>query len=168
MFRKILCGTLAALALGTVPCAAIPKSEMSLGGVPIRARFRWKDVVRMYGEPTAQPNPFCMEYGKSVSIGFNEDSLVSVKVTENNGWNTPAGVHVGMTQEEVLNIYGYPDDSDTNGRKTLHVYVDDEKRNCALGIVYNENDTAITVAIQTSTMADWQGWYPGWKKQLLK
>lgn len=166
MLRKILCGTLAAMALATAPCAAIPRSEIALGGIPLLKKYSVEDVKRMYGPPTKESYGI-MEYGDSVRVLSDEGMISCIEVTDDNGWKTPSGIHVGMTQDEILDAYGPPDDSARKGRKTLHVYMDDEQR-CVLGVLYDKTDTAFMVTVRTSLMAAWEEWYPSWKRHTME
>ena len=165
VLKKILLGTVTALSLVAAPCAAVPRSELSLGGIPLRQKYSVDDVKRIYGTPTRESYGI-MEYGDSVEILSDEAMISCIQVTEDNGWATPAGVHVGMAQEKVLSLYGQPDESAAKGKKTLHIYFDDDKR-CVLGIVYGGNGKAALVTVKTSLMADFESWFPRWKERIL-
>ena len=56
-----------------------------------------------------------MHYGDSVYLYAHSDSpsgpfkIVMINITANNGFATPAGIHVGSTRADVIKAYGQPD-----------------------------------------------------------
>ena len=112
--------TAAVLLTGSV-CSAMTLSatqfinELSLGGV--RINMSYDDVIKKYGHPSREAKSGTqlvskiIYYGDSVQINIDrsqEGRVIGITTTANNGWNTPAGVHVGMKLDEAVKIYGQP------------------------------------------------------------
>lgn len=111
--------------------AIIPEGEMLLGGLYVGMAS--EEVQDYYGVPddiaTVDGKTY-YRYGDSVYILFWPASyqkgmqIQAIEVTANNGFKTPAGLHVGMTYNEMVSLYGkHPvanvsDDS----RKTYNYY----------------------------------------------
>ena len=108
--HKILLTTLIAMAIFSNVCFAYTPLEFSLGG--LTPNNTYSDVIKMYGEPTRKLNGYSqmvsnvIMYGSNVEIGFLGDKIRYIVTTADNGWATPAGVHVGMYFDEVAKIYG--------------------------------------------------------------
>ena len=111
---------LATMGISSMCFATIPDSELYLGGVGINTTN--KEVQEMYGDPWAlasDGNNHALwrggiktyEYGKekTYKITFNDNKAIQVLTKANNGLETPAGLHVGMSKEDVLDFYKEPD-----------------------------------------------------------
>ena len=91
-------------------CFAMNRADFSLGGLTLNNTY--SDVIRMYGAPTSKLNGYSqmvssvIKYGSNVEIGFLGGKIRYIVTTADNGWATPAGVHVGMYFDEVAGIYG--------------------------------------------------------------
>ncbi len=91
-------------------CSAVDRNEFSLGGIYLNMPYN--DVLKMYGQPTSRPGGYAqlvtdvIKYGSDVEIGFLGKNVRYVVTTANNGWKTPSGLHVGMTIDEAIRIYG--------------------------------------------------------------
>lgn len=105
-------------------------SEMFLGGFTVNSRL--SEFLKTYGEPPIKydlgDQIYKVIYGNSVmldcSLAFfrNEGNVVSIHITANNGWRTPAGISVGTNISKVFELYGQPDYSKSNATKTVCVY----------------------------------------------
>ena len=124
--------------ISTICFAAVPRSELALGGVTLFCKFA--DVQRIYGSPSrtsyydeyiwGSTNRFYTQFygnGSFSVTATNRDGVVFVKTTEDNGIGTPSGIKVGMLAERLIMVYGPADSSytDNNGNKVM-VY--DERR----------------------------------------
>ena len=101
-----------ALIMSATCYASLPSNEIAIGGIQIGAPIA--NVFAAYGQPTRTENQGYKYYyfGKTICIRSNgkANELVDyLNSTGNNGWNTPAGIHVGSTRKEVVNAYGTPD-----------------------------------------------------------
>ena len=117
-------------------CSAIPEKEICLG----RLTFGDKPdkVTKMYGEPTSRDwnvpigknmRGDIWRYGDSVEIVFyswhdteKEKKIVSIKVSANNGWQTPSGLAVGMHIEDAIRMYGKPVSNESFVAKGVDIY----------------------------------------------
>ncbi len=110
MLKKFFIATVLTLALISSSCLAMKLSEFSLGGMSLNMTY--DEVIKIYGQPTQILNGYSqlvskvVTYGDNVEIGFLGNKVRYVVTKANNGWKTPAGVRVGMTLAEVLEIYG--------------------------------------------------------------
>ena len=101
-----------ALIMSATCYASLPSNDIAIGGIQIGSPIA--KVFATYGQPTRTENQGYKYYyyGKTISVRSNgkTNELVDfIKSTGNNGWNTPAGIHVGSTRKEVVNAYGTPD-----------------------------------------------------------
>ena len=118
MLKKWICTALTAacILMGTTAFASIPDSELSLGGITVGSSADY--VKSLYGEPDkdsgVRPGPegnyYEYLYGSSLRIHFdaNNNTIVSIFVTANNGFSTPAGITVGMDADVLTQLYGEP------------------------------------------------------------
>ena len=110
MFKKFFSVMLLSLLVISNVCFAVGKNDFSLGGIYLN--MPQNQVYNMYGQPTSRPGGWaqlvtdCVRYGNDVEIGFLGKNVRYVVVTANNGWKTSAGVYVGMSVNDVINIYG--------------------------------------------------------------
>lgn len=127
--------------VGSIGFAAIPRSELALGGVALFTRFA--NVQQIYGEPTRTSYEdikiwggtirFYTQYygnGSFSATATNHDGILSVVTTANNGITTPAGIKVGMSEKLLLMSYGVQDNkwNDKDGNSIL---------------IYNEKKTGV-------------------------
>ena len=108
--KKIFALTVLIVAVFSNVCLAYTPLEFSLGGLSLNNTY--SDVMRMYGTPTRNLGGYSQMvskvifYGSNVEIGFLGEKIRYIVTTADNGWATPAGVHVGMYFDEVAKIYG--------------------------------------------------------------
>ena len=101
-------------------CFAIESDDFELGDLWLDMPYA--DVIESCGEPTSHPGGYAqlvtdvIKYGDGVEIGFLGKKIRYVAVTADNGWETPAGVRVGMTVDEVEEIYGEADEVVTQAK----------------------------------------------------
>lgn len=132
MKKSVVSVMLSVMVLLSSTCfATIPDSEMSLGGIRLGSSMSY--LLNVYPNPdrkelVEEGKFYFIEYGKtknsvspSVFISarnINGEGIVcNAHVSKNNGWTTPAGVHVGMDINEVYKIYGTNDAIDRDGIK---------------------------------------------------
>lgn len=115
------------LLVGNSFCSAsMPRNEMYLGGLTFGSST--VQFLKMYGKPTKTEggieHMYDCHYGDSVSIGYNAytNKIFEIIVTENNGWNTPKGLAVGMTIDKALELYGESDFVQSGADKTVYAY----------------------------------------------
>ena len=146
--KKFFALTILIFAMMSGVCLALDKDDFSLGGVYLD--MSEEEVIKMHGQPTftfggrfgglGHIISSCVQYGDNVEIAYGVggvrfvDVTRFVVVTANNGWKTTAGVHVGMSIDDVIKIYGkdyriykrkpfnHPDYD--NKRKHLHCTLD--------------------------------------------
>lgn len=119
------------LCLGGISMAKIPQAEISLGGIAPGTSRDY--VMEIYGEGDASPVYYdkymgeymaTINYGNSVyisSMGPNmtePQKVTFIKVTANNGFETPKGIHVGSNIKDVFAAYGRPDSSPAQYKKS--------------------------------------------------
>ncbi|MBR6013244.1 MAG: hypothetical protein IK062_05630 [Selenomonadaceae bacterium] len=108
--KKIFVSVILFLTMMSSVCFAIDKNDFSLGGIYLN--MSQDEITKMYGQPTSRPGGWaqlvsdCIKYGDAVEIGLLGKKVRYVVVTANNGWKTFAGVHVGMSIDDVIKIYG--------------------------------------------------------------
>lgn len=91
--------------------ASLSLADCALGGIGIGADAAY--VKSVYGEPTkvttSRATDWTMyNYGGSFVVSFDENKVVNVSTSANNGIATPAGITVGMKRADVLTVYGTP------------------------------------------------------------
>ena len=106
-----------AMVLSATCYASLPSNEITIGGIQIGSPIT--KVFATYGQPTRTEDQGYKYYyyGKTISLRTNGKSNALVDYlssTGNNGWNTPAGIHVGSTRKDVVNAYGTPDNAYQN------------------------------------------------------
>lgn len=108
--KKIFLTAILMLAMMSNICFAIDKNDFNLGGIYLN--MPQDEITKIYGQPTSRPGGWaqlvsdCIKYGDDVEIGLLGKKVRYVVVTKNNGWKTSAGVHIGMTIDDVIKIYG--------------------------------------------------------------
>ena len=129
MLKKILTAIIlsAFLFVGNSFCSAeMPRKEMYLGGLTFGSPTA--QMLRMYGNPRNTEGGieylYNCYYGKSVLIGYNAyaNKIFKIVVKDNNGWNTPKGLAVGMTIDKALEMYGDADFLQNGDEKTVYAY----------------------------------------------
>ncbi|MBQ6976437.1 MAG: hypothetical protein IJQ16_07800 [Selenomonadaceae bacterium] len=105
----ILITAIAFLVISMNICGAVERNEFALGGV--RLNIPYDDVIKMYGQPTSHPGGYAQLVSdvityNGVEIGFLGKKVRYVVTTKNNGWETPSGVRVGMSIDDVIGIFG--------------------------------------------------------------
>ena len=116
-FLKKAAGLLAGIMMmsGSFASAHIATEEIALGGIPAGGSFEYMKSV--YGEPernTEKGSHYQYRYGDSVFLFVLGDKVMSIKVTADNGFATPAGIAVGMNISDAVKAYGNPDFSAKN------------------------------------------------------
>ena len=119
MLKKIFVTLLfcAAILAGSQICGAVlPPSQMFLGGLTVGQRGYPSQVQKIYGSPTRKIEDTHSRrninvYGNSSYLEWEEDSVIKIIVTKNNGWATPAGLTVGMDADVAKKLYGEPDNT---------------------------------------------------------
>ncbi|WP_294156900.1 hypothetical protein [uncultured Selenomonas sp.] len=92
--------------------ATIPLTEIALGGITPGTAFR--TMQQIYGAPTTSKSAgthfTTFIYGDSVwaTVELTEGRIRELSVTRNNGFQTPAGLHVGMDVQQMKALYGEP------------------------------------------------------------
>ena len=110
--KKIFAVAVLIVAIFSNVCFAYTPLEFSLGGLSLNNTY--SDVMRIYGTPTRNLGGYSQMvskvifYGSNVEIGFLGEKIRYIVTTADNGWATPAGVHVGMYFDEVAKITGFP------------------------------------------------------------
>ena len=95
--------------------ATLPDSEIAIGGLTVG--MSPGNVQDIYGAPdqiNSKNGQLFYSYGGTVNIIFSKNyynnnpdvEINQIKVTANNGFTTPSGLHVGMTYSEMVNLYG--------------------------------------------------------------
>ena len=114
-FLSLLLNTVFTLLLfSSILSAAISPNQLSLGGIYLGDSI--DRVYSIYGKPrTITNNGPTTEYyyGNGLLITFWNESqpkdVIEIKVTERNGFATPAGIEVGMHEDILYQVYGKPD-----------------------------------------------------------
>lgn len=123
MKKKIFAFLTATLCMGTISHAKVPGTEISFGGIAPLDTMSY--VQQIYGEGEGNPPAYdyrsdvyraIASYGGTVefwcdgnSADPDDQKVTMIKITANNGFATPKGIHVGSTRKEVLAAYGMPD-----------------------------------------------------------
>ena len=96
--------------------ARIADSQVALGGITYRSDI--SRVIKIYGQPT-RINGNSYYWGTSFEIFNDSGKVFGITTTANNGIETPAGVHVGMSESAITQTYGKAEDTgtDSSGRK---------------------------------------------------
>ncbi len=88
----------------------MPSEQLALGG--IRLNQKMSDVINIYGSPQSYRNRIA-KYGNGLEIQYFEDNITSqiyeIRVTQRNGFATPAGIEIGMNESIIKKLYGEPD-----------------------------------------------------------
>ena len=152
---------LATICASSVCFASIPDSELYIGGIGIGTTNQ--EVQTIYGDPwalTSQGKNHKLwkgevktyEYGKekTYKIIFNDNKVIQVYSKANNGLETPAGLHVGLTKEDVLDFYGEPDIINEYNGKDKWFYASETNEHKGMAIVIDnktEKVKEITVGL---------------------
>ena len=139
MKKKILAVLAGMLCIGSVVMANLATDEGTLGGIYPGADVDY--ITEIYGQPDRQePAHYTaawdeystsIEYGDSVYFFCTGPSangpfhVASMRISANNGFSTPRGIHVGSTRRAVYNAYGQPYVNQGNGK---HLWYKVEKR----------------------------------------
>lgn len=131
LMKKKVLGLLGlALCLNLTAMAKIPSDDISLGG--ICPDYTIDYVQSIYGEGDYTPVSYDYRtelYTSAVSYGGTaefwadagsadaQQKVTLIKITANNGFATPKGIHVGSTKKDVLSAYGMPDSGMSRGNK---------------------------------------------------
>ena len=127
--KKILTAIIvsAFLLLGNNFCnAAMSRNEMYLGGLTYGSTTA--QMLRMYRAPNKTEggieHMYDCYYGDGVRIGYNaySNKIFEIIVSENNGWNTPRGIAVGMTFDKAVELYGDADFAKFGDEKIVYAY----------------------------------------------
>lgn len=101
----------------------MPSEQLALGGISLTNRMQ--EVVNAYGSPRYYRKGIA-QYGNGLEIQYFNDSYQSqiyeIRVTERNGFATPAGIEVGMTEDIIEKIYGRPDMATISGTEKKYEY----------------------------------------------
>lgn len=119
---------MATLLIGSTAMAKVDRSQVALGGIPMAAPMSY--VRSIYGEPDRTESKHAYKttvydyyYGKGVHIySMGTDRANVINVTANNGWTTPAGVAVGMSETVLTDVYGKADYIEYYKGTTLYEY----------------------------------------------
>ena len=157
-------------------CAAMPYSEMYLGGFTVGSSY--SAMVRMYGQPTQDEHvieDICnARYGNTVEISYSNYSkkIQSIEVTANNGWKTPSGLAVGMNISRALDMYGEPDYKTSSSVKTAYCYFHRDRNYLDYGffILFNkESGKILQLGVYGgSSMSNFDEIYQGIMTQMVK
>lgn len=143
------------ISLSTV-CFAdyLPDSEFCLGGISVKGTSTIEYVRSIYGEPQlVSKNDHSAEYryGDTVKIKtstFGNERVFFIETTDNNGFSTPSGLAVGMTAEDMLDMYGDPrSERDLKNGGTCYVY-GDKYRSGGAGMFIETNKQGIITMIR--------------------
>ncbi len=106
---SLLVSMLVLLVSATVS-AQIKAEDINMGGLNLNSTY--EQVIACYGKPDVvrqvelQLVDTEILYGDSVAITFSNGVVRKIVVSANNGWRTSDGVHVGMSLNEAMKIYG--------------------------------------------------------------
>ena len=135
----------ALLGNGAVSEAAVPQSELVLGGIEYNASRTYLESV--YGTPTEDElkhsNLFAgevreLEYGDSFELLLVDGAVQNIEISRHNGIKTPKGIEVGSTLADVKAAYGEPD----RVRHNDYIYYVDG--NMDLGFVFEIENNKVT------------------------
>jgi len=181
--------TVFVLVSNNICSAAMPRSEMYLGGLTTK-NSTYGEMVKIYGEPTSVDSnrqyDYACNYDNSVrlifhgySAGQNSGKIIEIRINENNGWKNPAGIGVGSNVAKLLDLYGQPDYTESSAIKSVYSYCADMsyikvKNSMEPGVemvfICNKNSGKILEIILTS--ASWVMEYfrahPKWLKGLAE
>lgn len=110
MVKRIMLATICCLImLAGTALASVPASELSIGGIGVGASGSY--VRSVYGNPDNIRSYSWGEIWKygSFEIVLENNTVLSLKSTSNNGLGTPAGLAVGMKVSTAYDLYGKPD-----------------------------------------------------------
>ena len=121
--KLALASAFAALCISGMAFAELPPEEAFVGSVGLE--YTEDQVTQIYGEPTSvtpvKHTPAVNGYSKSVTYGDSvyfflrskaENGpfyVYAIHITANNGFETPRGIHVKSTMQDVYRTYGRPD-----------------------------------------------------------
>lgn len=122
------------LIFSSVSYATIPPIQLALGGIYLGDSV--DKVYSVYGNPRTKRNNGTIieyDYGNGLLITFWDEAqskdVVEIKVTEHNGFATPAGLEVGTHVDALYKLYGKADFH--NARNVVHYlkYCNTENQN---------------------------------------
>ena len=156
MMKRTLMLTLGILFVLSTVCFAdyLPDSEFALGGISVKDNVTIDYVRSIYGEPQLiSKNDSSAEYsyGNTVKIKvhtFGRKNVFFIETTANNGFSTPSGLSVGMTADDMMDMYGSPrSERETKDGGTRYIY-GDKYRSGGNGIFIETNEQGIIIMIQ--------------------
>lgn len=157
--KKLLMLTIGMLFVLSTVCFAdhLPDSEFALGGISIKGDVTIDYVRSIYGEPQVvkrSQHGAEYSYGDTVIIRtsmLNKNHIEcvrSIQTTANNGFSTPSGLSVGMTVEDMLDMYGSPrSEGVSKDGGTRYIY-GDKYRSGSVGIFIETNNQGIITMIK--------------------
>lgn len=102
---------------------SMPSEQLVLGGISLNNSMQ--EVMNAYGSPKYYRKGLAY-YGNGLEIQYFNDNYQSkiyeIRVTERNGFATPAGIEVGMTDDVIEKIYGRPDIQTISGVEKTYAY----------------------------------------------
>ncbi|MDY6269563.1 MAG: hypothetical protein SPL39_11545 [Selenomonadaceae bacterium] len=130
-------------------------SDVALGGVTLE--MTQNAVANIYGQPSTSTDRgvsrmdgcrhVIWKYGDSFVIDFADGSVDTVQTDANNGIQTPAGIHVGSSENDIWSAYGEPWFRQGNGGRQLYWYHTEKDRKLFIA-VSNGRVTKIAVAYE--------------------
>ena len=106
--------------------AQMPRKEMYLGGLTFGTSTA--QMLKMYSAPNKTEGGiehlYTCYYGNGVKLSYNAyaNKIFEIVVSENNGWNTPRGLAVGMTFDKAVELYGDADFAKFGDEKIVYAY----------------------------------------------
>ncbi|MBQ8698511.1 MAG: hypothetical protein IJ741_06545 [Schwartzia sp.] len=108
---------------GATALAAVPSSEIALGGVAPGMDI--DEAIAAFGTPTYRDKGAEAHFSNGVKIDLDEyerATIEEIKLSRKTGVATPAGITIGSPESAIKEAYGEPDKLEYDGGKNKYTY----------------------------------------------
>ena len=125
LFAAALAGSM--MALSGIALAAVPASQIALGGVAPGASV--DSVKQAYGEPSYSYDRERLTFSNGLVVKVDDDrpGVVEEVLVQSGSLGTPAGISVGMGADRLNSAYGTADKVDADRDEVEYVYYSEDR-----------------------------------------
>ena len=95
---------------GTTGFAAIPSTDIALGG--IKPGMNIDEAIAAFGQPTYRDHGEEALFQNGIKIDLDDytrRTIEEIKISRSSGIATPAGITIGSSESAITEAYGHPD-----------------------------------------------------------
>ena len=102
------------MCISSISFASIPTSELCLDKIEVGANKQ--EISKIYGKPQTERQyaKHALWKGDIRICDYKRGNIIfannrAIRINTTSDWETPSGLHVGMTKEDILDLYSVPD-----------------------------------------------------------